>query len=50
MSDTGWWEFFTLVWRRSGWLAALDFVLTTAVVWWHDHVLLPLGRWLRGRR
>lgn len=28
----------------------MDFALTVVVVWWQDHVMLPLGRWLRGRR
>ena len=28
----------------------MDTGLTVAVVWWQDHVMLPLGRWLRGRR
>lgn len=28
----------------------MDARLIVGVVWWHDHVMLPLGQWLRGRR
>lgn len=44
-----WCDLVLWVYRRYGWRDGAYFVWRTIIALWEDHVLLPLGKWLKGR-